>query len=280
MKKIFSAKWLFLVLLVVYGGSYYWENLYRGIESPDPLTFREPVQTPPAAAEPIAFIKQGYAYNLTPVAEYDIAGLIVSRMDYRTFSIQQSDATFPMDLCLIWGDNVKNGVYKEPGLSFRQDFRFCLYTWSGESKLNTTQVSNNHLLINDPEIEKRLKKLHRGDQVRVTGKLVDVSATAAGELKEHDAPAFTMQTSENRTDSGGGACEIIYVEGLEILKRGHPIANFAHDASYYGLLLLAAYVAIRILVFLLTIYAKPKRQEQLLPAELVVHEDFQNGPKK
>lgn len=258
MQKLFSAKILLLSLLAVYGFSYFLQNNYRSVKEFDPGTLVEPSQIAVQSSAPIEFTKNGYAYSLTPIAEYQIAGLVVSRMDYRNFSIKKSDAAFPMDLCMMWGDNLKNAVHRERGLKFKQDFRFCLYSWSGQSRINVNKVSNNHLLIQDERIENRLKNLHKGDQVRVTGKLVNVSASALGKVGEFDSSKFTMNTSIVRNDDGAGSCEIIFVESLEVLKKGNAWAAAAHTASFYGLGVVILYLLLKGLIFFFRIQLTPK----------------------
>ena len=55
----------------------------------------------------------------------------------------------------------------------------------------------------------RLKKIRRGDIVRIRGFLVDV---------DHDS-GFFWRTSLSRDDTGNGSCEILYVDWIEIEMR-------------------------------------------------------------
>jgi len=62
-----------------------------------------------------------------------------------------------------------------------------------------------HVIPAEPWIAKELKKLRRGDVVRLDGTLVDV---------DH-ASGFKWRSSLSRDDSGDGSCEIFFVQSIE-----------------------------------------------------------------
>jgi hypothetical protein len=66
-----------------------------------------------------------------------------------------------------------------------------------------------HMVPADAAIRGRLQDIRRGDIVRVRGYLVDV---------DHES-GFHWRTSLSREDSGNGACELIYVERIQIEQR-------------------------------------------------------------
>ena len=51
--------------------------------------------------------------------------------------------------------NVKNGIYREKSLHFRQDGRFCWADWSHQTNFNWGEASNNHLVIKDDLLRKK-----------------------------------------------------------------------------------------------------------------------------
>ena len=55
--------------------------------------------------------------------------------------------------------------------------------------------------------------MHRGDQIKIKGYLVDYKVAKDGQT------LFTRGTSTTRTDNGNGACETIYVEDVEIIRK-------------------------------------------------------------
>jgi hypothetical protein len=63
-----------------------------------------------------------------------------------------------------------------------------------------------HLIPATGRIESRLKRLRPGQRVGISGYLVDVTGPGR----------FVWRTSLSRSDSGAGACEIVYVETLDV----------------------------------------------------------------
>jgi hypothetical protein len=51
-----------------------------------------------------------------------------------------------------------------------------------------------------------------GDQIRVKGYLVDYTTYKDGQ------PAGTRVSSEVRTDTGNGACEVLFVESFDVIR--------------------------------------------------------------
>ncbi len=135
---------VFFGILVI---SYFLKDDYRTVNNIQPKILQAPLQDVADNNGSIQFSKDGFAYNLTPVAKYQIQGLVVHQMDYRFFSIYNSDSVFPVDLCLTWGENLANKSYQEKQLSFSQDARFCFYKWRGETSNNQLTANKNYVLI-------------------------------------------------------------------------------------------------------------------------------------
>ncbi len=235
----------FLLLLTV---SYFFKNNYKTVKNIRPEVLREPLQNSVTNSEIIKFSKDGFAYRLTPIAEYQIKALVVHRMDYRFFSIYNSDSVFPVDLCVTWGDNLSNKVYQNESLSFSQDARFCFYRWRGELSVNPNLVSNNHLITNNKKILSVISRIKPGDQVEISGYLVNVEANKIGSVSEYDSSSFNLKSSTVRTDDGAGACEIIYVNNIKILQTGHPVMSFLFYLSFYALIILVFLGIIAIII--------------------------------
>ena len=70
--------------------------------------------------------------------------------------------------------------------------------------------SNMHMIPARKAIQRSLKKLREGDIVRLRGYLVDV---------DHDS-GWYWRSSMSRTDTGDGACELVYVESISIETPG------------------------------------------------------------
>ena len=62
----------------------------------------------------------------------------------------------------------------------------------------------------DSRIKKKLKKIRRGDIVQLRGQLVDIDGESG----------WRWRTSLSRDDTGGGSCEIVYLQDLVIEEQG------------------------------------------------------------
>lgn len=231
---------LFLILSSILLVTYFTRDNYRSVRDIDPTVMRDPIQTEAHDKTPFQFQKNGFFYTVNPLYEYEITGIVVHRLIYdRWFSLSRTDTVFPMDLCIIWGDNVKSGVYREKNVTFSQDFRFCLYTtYQKEHIILNQSLSNNHLVIKDDDLYQLAQTVRAGDQIRIRGKLVDIKAVPLTKPERYEPQNLIWKTSTIREDAGAGACETIFVESIEILKRGNPISLILFNESYYGILVI------------------------------------------
>ena len=228
---------LFIVLFVTLGIAFFTRNNLRSVQEIAPEVLKQPLQSQLIRSKIIRFTRNDYAYELTPVYAYDISGLITSKLNYSIFTIYKSEKIFSVDLCLIWGSNAASRIFKDQGVNFSQDCRFCWVHWCGKKEFNLQEFSNNHLLIVDPVLEKKIRGFHEGDQVRIWGELVNVKGKLFGRGGRYDPPEIIWKTSVSRSDSGAGACEVIYVEDAEVLKRANTLSCDLFIWSAYGLCL-------------------------------------------
>ncbi|MGE5197195.1 MAG: hypothetical protein ACM3IL_01660 [Deltaproteobacteria bacterium] len=235
----------FIALLAVLIITFFTRNNCRSVKDIHPAVLKTPSQIKIAYPATIAFANNNYSFQVTPIYYYDLNGIIVGKMDYRLFSIYKTDSVFPMDLCMIWGDNVKSAVYRNPSVKFSQDCRWCWVHWLGDVKFNLNEISNNHLLVNNKRVEGILKTLVVGDQVRIKGKLVNVKARLTGRGSSYDSSEITWNSSTTREDGGAGACEVIYVDEIEVLRKANILSYYLFHASLYGIIALTIWKAIR-----------------------------------
>jgi hypothetical protein len=66
--------------------------------------------------------------------------------------------------------------------------------------------ANMHMVPANSVIERRLKSVREGQVVRIDGWLVEA----------HRGDGFTWRSSLTRNDTGAGACELIFVNSVEI----------------------------------------------------------------
>jgi hypothetical protein len=181
-----------------------------------PEVYREPLQTETHFSA-FSFDLKGKRYTVTPKFAYEIRGIVVSCHDAKEafdyYHEKWGDDLNVNDLCLVWGENVKNEVWR--WMRFKSGSWTCYFEYGAEAGkarrvFREDGISNNHLLARDADLAGRLRRLHRGDQVCIKGYLVEYS---------HSNGAFHRGTSVSRTDTGNGACETIFVTDLEILKK-------------------------------------------------------------
>lgn len=164
-----------------------------------------PLQTevPPSLRR---FDKNDYA--LTPLAGFSIQARVLSREDYRLG--READLS-PTDLALGWGRMREDAVLA--GLSLSQSGRWYRYRWQDAPPMPVDEIirssANMHMIPADETVAAALRRVRRDQTVRIDGWLVQA-----------DAPdGWRWRSSLTREDSGGGACELVYVCRIESSPR-------------------------------------------------------------
>jgi hypothetical protein len=155
---------------------------------------------------------EGVDYRIDPQFEYELTGMIVSYRHHDGKSRmhrRSGDHLNMLDVCVVWGDNARH-----PDIN-------ALEFWNGIFTCNVKtrdrdawaafdmyQLSNNHLISDDPAIRDAVTDISIGDQIRVRGWLAS-----------YTGPVGTRGTSTTRTDTGDGACETIYVNDFAIVQE-------------------------------------------------------------
>jgi hypothetical protein len=212
-RRIKPGKIIFLTLLTVIVGVLAYRfiegrGVRRGIKG-----LEEPIQTE-AEGSAKKFVN-GYEADITFKAEYEIEALVVHT---KTYDSKVSGALAPVDLALAWG---KTAEYNDRiDFNWSQSGRF--YYWHvddlddlmpvGDVENVNNSSSNNHIIPADDSVKRTVLKIRRGDRVKLKGYLVDVYA------EDGKGNTFTWNSSTTRTDTGDGACELIYVTKAEIIK--------------------------------------------------------------
>lgn len=190
----------------------------------------EPVQNELPKGQKEIISKVGkYEYRLNPLFAYELNGLIVS--DYNSENWldirHENDPGNIKDVCVVWGENIKNGSYKE--VKFSSGEFTCFYRWDRtlEKEFYGNLLSNNHLIPQNSTIADKIRRSKVGDQIRIKGILADYSVYTDNQL------VFTRKTSTTRGDTLNGACEIIYVTDYDVV-RPNPL-NFKNYAKVLGM---------------------------------------------
>lgn len=147
------------------------------------------------------------AVTLHPHAAYEAAAVVEGAERYR---FDPTAFLSPVDLVLTWGQ-LPRAPY-EGEISYAQMARYYYWrTASPELDLGyiAEHSANTHLIPANDNVRRAVLTVDRGDKVRIRGLLVDVVAENG----------MTWKTSKTRKDTGPGACELVYVEEIQVGDR-------------------------------------------------------------
>lgn len=167
-----------------------------GILAPD-----RPQQKKIANAEPFDF----KGYRVTPLATFEVEARVLSRERYRRG--READLS-PIDLALGWGPMSAQEVIEH--LDISQSNRY--FRWRADRlplppSVIAAHSANLHIIPAGDPIEKELMKIRKGHIVRLGGYLVQVNAR----------DGWSWRSSLTRSDTGGGACELVLVDRIAVL---------------------------------------------------------------
>ncbi len=174
---------------------------------------RNPIQQS-ITEKPFSFEYHDEKYVIQPIATYDISGLVVTHNDISSIfdAYHTKHSVDFRDICLVWGANVGSGIYlRHKFWSMPWSCHYQALDNTAESTLVENQISNNHLIAADDSVRNTIINFKIGDQIRLTGKLINYWRA--------DFPEYSRQSSTTREDTGNGACEVVWVESAELLKR-------------------------------------------------------------
>jgi hypothetical protein len=137
--------------------------------------------------------------TVQPLAGFSIEARVLGREDYHLG--READFS-PTDLALGWGRMTEDAVLSR--LEISQSSRWYRYRWKDAPPMPLQDIirssANMHMIPADDAVAAALRRIERGDRVRIDGWLVQV--------EDGD---WRWRSSLSRDDSGGGACELVYV---------------------------------------------------------------------
>ena len=223
-------KWIFLGSLALMALTYWPRERLPDPEAFDRLLLEPPLQTA-TDRRPFTVAVRDQAYLITPRKDYVLTGVVVSSSNADALQNiwhhkSWKDFLNLRDLCVIWGENVTSGVYRE--MRFRNDSWTCWAYWPSaevRSRFQMDALSNNHLLTDDPTLKSALMAARRGDQIRLSGVLAEYTNLGNGSFRG---------TSLTRDDTGDGACETIYLDAFEIVRVANVRERRLFDVAVWG----------------------------------------------
>jgi len=143
-------------------------------------------------------------FTIQALAEYNIKARVLSRND---FSLGDESELSPFDLALGWGPMSDQSVIDK--IDFSQRNRW--YHWQSDHlpiprrdvSLNSANV---HIIPKDKTIEEKFDEVHKGSLVEMKGYLVKITK----------ADGWHWISSLRRDDTGGGSCELFWVEEVGV----------------------------------------------------------------
>lgn len=144
-------------------------------------------------------------YRIAPAAEFSLEARVLSLEKYS--SGREADLS-PIDLALGWGPMSDSAVLKR--LQISQGNRYYFYRWPANPPITPTQIvehsANMHMIPATDEVKRRLAQVRVGQIVALRGYLVRVKAP----------DGWHWNSSLTRSDSGDGACEVVWVQDFVI----------------------------------------------------------------
>ena len=194
MKKLF-------IVIVVWAGL--WLLFFKEspiVLGPGVMAPNTPIQT--EIQSPVKFEFKGATF--TPLANFDITAKVLGIENYR---FDSSAELSPVDFAMGWGKMSDESVLKS--IEITQSGRW--YRWrTGKLPIPRREIETNsanmHLIPASDDVESDLEEVETGQVVRLVGKLVEL-------VKPN---GWHWKSSLTRNDSGAHACEVIFVEKVQV----------------------------------------------------------------
>ena len=206
----------FLILIVLLVFSFFVKDTLPDYKEIDTSLLKEPLQTTTSKSD-FTFTYKNKEYFVHPVYDYELWGLVVSHNDINSIfdSYHDKNSVDIKDLCVIWGSpNLTSNDFHD--VKYWNISWSCNWQYLQGINFSSRELSNNHLLSDNKIIRDKIKNVHIGDQIHIKGSLVNY---------EYDN-YYPRISSISRDDTGNHACEVIYVDEFEFIKRS-PMFIFA-----------------------------------------------------
>jgi hypothetical protein len=201
------APLLFVILAAAYSLRWFRGCATGGLAAA-PLTLgEEPLQEALDRPQTVSIERDGAAYHIQKTHRYRIVGEVVSASVY---ALAFTNDFYDVDIGIAWGAKVESITSR---FTFYQDHRWLFWRSddpiSGEDRAYvTSHVGNQHLIPAEGHgnIDRAVRWARVGDRVAIEGYLVTLFDQAWQPL---------AKSSTSRSDTGGGACEIIWVDRFQ-----------------------------------------------------------------
>lgn len=194
-----------LVFLAISGACYGYWFLHRPITYESGVLIRsEPMQNN-LTGDDSAF--DFGDFHLKPLARFTLDARLLHSRVYR---FDPGASLVPIDLAVGWGPMSDQQVLDR--LHISQSMRFFWYEYKNPPPIPKDQIishaTNIHIIPATAKLAASCKSLRCGALIHLSGELVEAVGPHIG----------TWRSSLSRTDSGNGACELLYLEEMEVLS--------------------------------------------------------------
>jgi len=193
--------WIILLVASLYGAMRAWQD--RAFVAPDGVLAPDPPNQV-LLEQPVQFDARGVTFRER--ARYDLKVRLLRKERYR---LDGASSIAPWDLAVGWGPMSDTGVLDD--LEISQMGRFFYWRMrNASSPLSTRDLivsaGQIHAIPANEHVEAALSRIRRGQVIELHGYLVDVAG----------ANGFRWSTSLTREDTGDGACEIMWIEAIDV----------------------------------------------------------------
>jgi hypothetical protein len=201
----------FLALALACFGAAYWYCGRAVTYPPGVLIKSEPQQVAETDEASIAY----RGFSLKPLAHFVIDARLLHSKSYH---FDRASALVPVDLALGWGPMSDQRVLDQ--LKITQSMRFYWFEYRFPPPIPKEEIiahsTNLHVIPATDEIAARCKSLRAGTLLELSGELVEATGPEIG----------TWRSSLSRTDTGNGACELMWVTDVRVID---PAELSSHD---------------------------------------------------
>ena len=146
-------------------------------------------------------------FSIQALAGYDIKARVLSR---NNFSLGKESELSPFDLALGWGPMSDQSIIDKIDIS--QSNRW--YHWHSDklpivSRDVSLNSANVHIIPKDETVENQFDDVYKGSLLEMKGYLVKVTI----------AKGWRWISSLRRDDTGGGSCELFWVEEVTVRNK-------------------------------------------------------------
>lgn len=196
MKKLLAAAFMIVILWQLTAGN-------------DEVTLGPGIKAPDVPVQQVLNTSDSFQLNavtITPLAEFRLTAKILAKEKY--YFGDESNIS-PVDLALGWGEMSDESVLESIEISQSgRWYRWYVNDFPIARRAIETQSANMHMIPADSGIEARIDNAKRGQLIQLQGYLVRA-----------DGPDnWYWQSSMTRSDTGNGACELVYVTHFDIIK--------------------------------------------------------------